>query len=97
MSSKQHKLLRNRNLGDFLTFVINPRENFDIVASNKTQSGIRTRENIRARVKTYNNGLCPKELGFYGDENNLEWHQYQLSEPSVRRPNRCPLQPQKLD
>jgi FPC/CPF motif-containing protein YcgG len=91
MSTPEHRDLRSRNLGDYLTFVINPRENFDAVASMKTRSGRLVRENIRKRVADYNGGLIPEELGFFGDENNREWQQYQLEESNLPRPAQCPF------
>ena len=49
------------------------------------------RENIRRRLEKYNNGFVPPELGFYGEESNKEWKQYQLEEEGMRRPDRCPF------
>jgi uncharacterized protein len=94
MSTPEHQLLRSRNLGDYLTFVVNPRENFDAVASLQTRSGQLVRENIRRRVSAYNDGAVPAELGFYGDEDNREWRQYQLEEPGLTRPAHCPFRHQ---
>ena len=91
MSSGEHKRLRNRNLCDFMTLVINPRENFDAVASLNTRQGRLLRENIRKRLEKYNNGFVPPELGFYGEESNKEWKQYQLEEEGMKRPDRCPF------
>ncbi len=91
MSSPKHVELRSRNLGSYLTFVINPRENFDAVASIHTKSGRMVRDHIRSRVKSYNNGHVPQELGFYGEKENKEWIQYQLSESGITRPLICPL------
>lgn len=89
MSVKDHRILRNRNLGSHLTFVINARENFDAVANGNTKGGILMRERIRERVKDYNGGVVPSELGFYGKD--LEWEQYQLSEPGLIKPETCPF------
>ena len=91
MSSGEHKRLRNRNLCDFMTLAINPRENFDAVASLNTRQGRLLRENIRRRLEKYNNGFVPPELGFYGEESNKEWKQYQLEEEGMKRPDRCPF------
>jgi FPC/CPF motif-containing protein YcgG len=65
MSSYEHKILHSRNLGRHLTFVINPRENFDIVANLKSKGGRKIREKIRTKVSIYNCGIVSKELGFY--------------------------------
>lgn len=95
MSSKDHSILRNRNLGAQLTFVINARENFDAVANGKTKSGRQIREQIRLRVINYNGGVFPSELGFYGEGESLEWKQYQLSERHLVRPLQCPFKNKK--
>ena len=91
MSSGGYKILKNRNLGRHLVFVINPRENFDFMASLETKSGVLVREAIRARVVKLNDQPIPAELGFYGDESNREWMQYQLSEEALPRPSKCPF------
>ena len=89
MSSSSHQILKSRNLGDNLVFVVNPRENFDFVASGEKGKKIRTQ--IRNRVSSYNNGYVPPELGFYGD-GSKEWLQYQLEEKGMPRPSKCPFQ-----
>ncbi|ECE0486474.1 YqcI/YcgG family protein [Salmonella enterica subsp. enterica] len=89
MSVKDHRILRNRNLGSHLTFVINARENFDAVANGNTTGGRIIRERIRDRVRIYNGGVLPSELGFYGQD--LEWEQYQLAEPGLIKPKQCPF------
>jgi FPC/CPF motif-containing protein YcgG len=91
ISTRNHKLLRSRNLGRFLTLVINPRENFDAVASAETRSGRLIRERIRSRIAHFNNGIVPPELGFYGQPESREWQQYQLSEAGIERPLHCPF------
>jgi uncharacterized protein len=91
MSVDDHKILRSRNLGNYLTLVINPRKNFDVVASIHTKSGRLIREHIRSRISTYNGGVVPKELGSYGEKDNREWQQYQLSEDGLEKPSRCPF------
>ena len=83
--------MQSRNLGKQVTFVINPRENFDHVAGADSVSGIKIRERIRGRVKQFNDGLSPPTLGFYGDEDSLEWRQYQLEEPGGLYASVCPL------
>ncbi|MDP9835569.1 FPC/CPF motif-containing protein YcgG [Neorhizobium huautlense] len=93
MSTPDHVALRSRNLGQFLTLIINPRENFDVVACADSRSGRLVRDNIRRRVAAYNGGAVPHELGFYGDPDNREWLQYQLEEPGLERPAECPFKP----
>lgn len=91
MSSPEHIQLKNRNLGSCLVFVINARKNFDLVASGQTPAGQATRMRIRERVAAYNHGFKPVELDAYGNADNVEWKQYQLSEPQVPRPATCPF------
>ncbi|MHC6225038.1 YqcI/YcgG family protein [Pseudomonas sp. X10] len=91
MSFPAHQLMKSRNLGDAIVFVINPRESFDEVASADTESGKRIRERIRERVRHYNDGIMPDTLGFFGQDDNFEWQQYQLQEPGSSVPPRCPF------
>lgn len=91
MSSAIHTKMKSRNLGPYLTLVINPRENFDAVASIHTRSGRLIRERIRAKVAAFNDGVVPSELGFYGETENKEWKQYQLSEEGHEQPLYCPF------
>lgn len=90
MSCPHHFQLKSRNLGQRITFVVNPRENFDRIASVKSMKGVKVRETIRGRVRIYNGGLVPPELGFFGDDKNLEWKQYLLNEPDTTPPETCP-------
>ncbi|CCG87043.1 YqcI/YcgG family protein [Erwinia piriflorinigrans] len=92
ISCPGHLQLKSRHLGKRVVFVVNPRVHFDILASHCDPKGIKIREKIRTRVCNYNNGYVPAALGFYGDENNLEWQQYQLNEPGAANFSRCPLQ-----
>ncbi|WJV62685.1 YqcI/YcgG family protein [Pectobacteriaceae bacterium C52] len=91
ISCPHHLKLKSRNLGNHIVFIINPRKNFDILASNQDEKGIKVRERIRNRVCNYNNGIVPDELGFFGSSHNYEWRQYQLNEPGDTVLQRCPL------
>jgi hypothetical protein len=51
-------------LGDFIAFVINPRENFDYVAPKNSEKGRKTRKTIRDRIIKIYRFFCQKELGF---------------------------------
>lgn len=95
VSCPSHVQLKSRNLGNHVVFVINPREHFDLLASHKNTKGIKIREKIRKRVFDYNKGHVSKELGFYGDSDNLEWKQYVLSESDSKPASRCPLHMKK--
>lgn len=97
MSTNEHNALKSRNLGHDLIFVINPRENFDVVASIETKSGQLIRHKIRMRVVSFNNSPISDNFGFYGDNENLEWKQYQLKEDGIERPDQCPFKSNKCD
>ncbi|MDD1958914.1 YqcI/YcgG family protein [Pseudomonas sp. 39004] len=91
MNFPGHRQMKSRNLGPHITFVINPRENFDEVANASTESGKRIRARIRERVAHYNDGVMPDTLGAFGDADNYEWKQYQLQEAGSLNPSRCPF------
>ncbi|BAJ79392.1 hypothetical protein ACMV_00450 [Acidiphilium multivorum AIU301] len=91
ISCATHSIIKSRNLGRYLTLIINPRQNFDVVANGETRSGRLIREKIRQRSGVYNGGYIPPELGSYGDPNKKEWRQYQLSEPGHNAPEACPF------
>lgn len=97
MSFPSHTAMRSRSLGKHIVFVVNPRENFDEVASAEDESGRRIRERIRQRIAEYNDGVVPETLGFFGDRNSLEWKQYQLHEEGGLKSSRCPLLIKPLD
>lgn len=91
ISTPAHQVLRSRRLSSCLTLVVNPRENFDVVANSKERSGQLIRQKIRDRVRDYNAGFVPAELGFFGHDDNFEWKQFQVSEPNLPGPSQCPL------
>lgn len=91
ISTVDHKILLSRNLGRFLTLVLNARDIFDAVASAETKSGRLIRERIRSRIAHFNGGVVPSELGYYGKPENREWQQYQLGEAGLEKPLHCPL------
>lgn len=95
ISTPVHQVLNSRRLSSCLTLVINPRENFDVVANSREKSGQLIRKKIRERVLEYNQGFVPPELGFFGDHDNFEWKQFQLGEPTVPAPAQCPLRMKK--
>lgn len=97
ISTPAHKVLRSRRLSSCLTFVVNPRENFDVIANSQEKSGQLIRQKIRERVSEYNGGFVPSELGFFGDNDNFEWKQFQLGEPGLPGPLKCPLHMKNKD
>lgn len=91
ISCPKHEVMKSRNLGEHIVLVINPRENFDEVASAASRGGKTVREKIRKRISVYNNGVTPSTLGFYGEKENYEWRQYQLEEQGGLELKKCPL------
>ncbi|QNK65928.1 LysE family transporter [Variovorax sp. PAMC26660] len=83
ISSPAHRALRSRCLSSHLNLIVNPRENFDVVASAQDRGGQLVRQKIRDRVRAYNAGFVPAELGFFGEHGNFEWKQFQLNEPGL--------------
>lgn len=95
MSCPGHRHLKSRNLGQSVIFIVNPRQNFDAGASLNSRKGVTVRQTIRERVRRYNDGVVPDGLGFFGDDINLEWKQYQLNEPGSQAVRKCPFVPSK--
>lgn len=91
MSFPSHQLMKSRNLGPHIVFVVNPRENFDHVAAGDSLSGQRIRAHIRARAQAYNEGLLSLSLGAFGEPGSLELKQYQLQEHGSLTHEQCPF------
>ena len=91
MSFPTHRLMKSRNLGSHIVFVINPRENFEHVAAGNSVSGQRIRARIRSRSEAYNEGIKSQTLGVFGERGSLEIKQYQLEEPGSLSHERCPF------
>ena len=91
MSFPSHRLMKSRNLGPHIVFVVNPRENFDHVAAGDSISGQRIRARIRARAEAYNEGALSLSLGVFGEPGSLEFKQYQLEEPGSLTHAQCPF------
>jgi FPC/CPF motif-containing protein YcgG len=89
-SSPAHRERRSRNLGGAMAFVINPRQNFDVVAGNNPE-GQAVRRRVRARIAAYDGVAHGEELGTYGDVRNREWRQYATPEAGAPALDACPL------
>ncbi|MRN37998.1 hypothetical protein CRG49_000315 [Neisseria sp. N95_16] len=85
----QHKLHRSRKVNSFITMVVNPSENFQIVAP-LVNGGRKVSNMIRDRVKVYNNGIVAETLGI-SDETKPDWKQYQHEESDAEIPSVCPF------
>ena len=92
MSNPAHQTRRSRNLGQALTFVINPRERFDRVAGDNPQ-GWKIREMVRDRIEAYDGLSHSPALGSF-EAGEIEWWQYGLTETNAPRTDRCPFHTQ---
>jgi FPC/CPF motif-containing protein YcgG len=90
MSHPAHIVRKSRNLGGSLTFVVNPRERFDIVAGDNV-TGRQVRRRIRDRILDYDGQGHSPDLGSY-QAGELEWPQYGLNETNEPRSDTCPFQ-----
>ena len=89
MSNPAHVVRKSRNLGHAMTFVINPRERFDMVAGDNPQ-GRKIREMVRERIEIYDSLPHSPALGSY-EAGEIEWWQYGLTETNEPRLDRCPF------
>jgi len=81
----------SRNLGPGMTWVVNPRDAFEIIGSN-TPVGREIRTQIRKKICSYDQIGPSPDLGFYGQPNSLEWKQYIVPDTNDPEPGRkCPL------
>lgn len=84
-----HQKHKSRNLGGRMVMVVNPTENFEIVAP--VVNGERKISNmIRERVKNYNHSVIAETLGIF-DSDKPDWKQYQHAEGDAQLPAVCPL------
>ncbi len=93
MSNPAHRIRRSRNLGSALTFVINPRERFDIVAGDNPR-GHAVRERLRRRIHAYDGLTHSPALGSY-KAGDIEWWQYGLAETNAAPAGTCPFRMRK--
>lgn len=90
VSHPAHRLHRSRNLGDSLTFVMQPRKSFDLVAGSNHKGRV-VRSVIRARAARYEGQPASADLGFFGTPGNREWRQMAAREGDEEYPATCPL------
>lgn len=73
-----------------MVMVVNPTENFEIVAP-LSDGESKVSKMIRNRVLDYNCGFLADTLGIF-DHDKPDWKQYQHAEGDALLPSVCPLQ-----
>ncbi|MET0497207.1 MAG: YqcI/YcgG family protein, partial [Steroidobacteraceae bacterium] len=80
----------SRNLGPGMVLLFQPRSVFIDKITNKV-IGRRAREEVRKRLKMWDDVGAHPDLGFYGDPGNLEWKQYFLPDDNRAATGVCPF------
>jgi FPC/CPF motif-containing protein YcgG len=80
----------SRNLGPGMVLLFQPRAVFVDTITNKV-IGREARNQVRERLRVWDEVEPHPDLGFYGDPGNLEWKQYFLADDSERAADRCPF------
>lgn len=80
----------SRNLGPGMVLLFQPRAVFVDTITNKV-IGREARNQVRERLRKWDDVEPHPDLGFYGDPGNLEWKQYFLADDSERLEDRCPF------
>lgn len=80
----------SRNLGPGMVLLFQPRSVFLDKITNKV-IGRRARQEVRKRLKTWDDVTAHPDLGFYGDPDNLEWKQYFLPDDNHPHTGSCPF------
>jgi FPC/CPF motif-containing protein YcgG len=91
VSTPAHQVRRSRRLCDTLTLVIQPRQNFDLIAGLDSSSTEPIRNLIRQRMARYDGIAAPDDLGVYGTSKNREWTQYMVPDTNQSDERECPL------
>ncbi|WP_082992225.1 YqcI/YcgG family protein [Paraburkholderia tropica] len=84
--SKRH----SRNLGPGMVLLFQPRAVFVDTITNKV-IGREARNQVRERLRKWDDIEPHPDLGFYGDPGNLEWKQYFLDDANSPAADRCPF------
>lgn len=80
----------SRNLGPGMVLLFQPRAVFVDTITNKV-IGREARNQVRARLREWDDVEPHPDLGFYGDPGNLEWKQYFLDDSNAARIDECPF------
>lgn len=80
----------SRNLGPGMVLLFQPRSVFVDTVTNRV-IGAQARNEVRRRLKEWDEIPAHPELGFYGDPGNLEWKQYFLPDDNALVADKCPF------
>ncbi len=80
----------SRNLGPGMVLLFQPRAVFVDTITNKV-IGREARNQVRERLRKWDDVEPHPDLGFYRDPGNLEWKQYFLADDNERMQDRCPF------
>lgn len=80
----------SRNLGPGMVLLFQPRAVFVDTITNKV-IGRQARNQVRERLRKWDDVPPHPDLGFYGDAGNLEWKQYFLADISEPAADQCPF------
>ncbi|MBK5920119.1 hypothetical protein CCR80_03580 [Rhodothalassium salexigens] len=80
----------SRNLGDAQVLLFQPRSVFMDHATGALIDD-KARDTVRTRLGAWDSVAPHRDLGVYGDADNLEWRQYFLADDDQRLYDRCPL------
>jgi FPC/CPF motif-containing protein YcgG len=83
-------LRHSRNLGPGMVLLFQPRAVFVDTITNKV-IGREARNQVRERLRKWDDVAPHPDLGFYGDPGNLEWKQYFLDDENRAAQDRCPF------
>lgn len=80
----------SRNLGPGMVLLLQPRAVFVDTITNKV-IGREARNQVRERLRKWDDVAPHPDLGFYGDPGNLEWKQYFLADTNDPAAGQCPF------
>ena len=84
------KKRHSRNLGPGMVLLFQPRSVFIDQITNKV-IGKQARNQVRKRLRMWDDVEPHPDLGFYGDPGNLEWKQYFLPDENHAQAGACPF------
>ncbi|SHH81364.1 YqcI/YcgG family protein [Pollutimonas bauzanensis] len=86
----------SRNLGPGMVLLFQPRSVFIDKVTNRV-IGAQARNEVRRRLKEWDDIPAHPDLGFYGEPGNLEWKQYFLPDDNTPNVDKCPFLARRAD